>query len=134
MTAAEIIAAARECIDTPFHHQGRIVGLALDCAGVAVHVASKWYEVEEPQSYGRFPNDAMLEQWIERQLFMGRAAIPQAGDLLLMRFSGEPQHMAIHAGDTMIHAYQAAFKTVEHNLDDRWRRRIVRAYRFKDLA
>lgn len=134
MTADEIVAAARECLDTPFHHQGRIVGLALDCAGVAVHVASKWYEVEEPPAYGRLPHDAMLEQWIERQPFLERAAIPQAGDLLLMRFKGEPQHLAIHAGDLMIHAYQEFEKTVEHNLDDKWCRRIVRAYRFKGIS
>ena len=134
MTAAEIVAAARECLNTPFQHQGRIVGLALDCAGVAVHVASKWHTVEQPPAYGRLPHDAMLEQWIERQPFLARAATPQAGDLLLMRFENEPQHLAIHAGETMIHAYQSIGKTVEHNLDDKWRRRIVRAYRFKDAA
>lgn len=134
MTANEIISAARECLGTPFQHQGRIVGLAMDCAGVAVHVASKWYAVEEPPAYGRLPHDAMLEQWIERQPFLERAAIPQMGDLLLMRFTGEPQHLAINAGDTIIHAYQGIGKTVEHNLDDKWRKRIVRAYRFKGMA
>ncbi|MBK8745664.1 MAG: peptidase P60, partial [Propionivibrio sp.] len=38
MTAA-ILAAARACIGTPFVHQGRIPGLALDCAGLVVAVA-----------------------------------------------------------------------------------------------
>lgn len=134
MIAAEIISAARECLNTPFQHQGRIVGLALDCAGVAVHVASKWHTVEQPPAYGRLPHDSMLEQWIERQPFLERATHPQAGDLLLMRFENEPQHLAINAGETMIHAYQSIGKTVEHNLDDKWRRRIVRAYRFKGVA
>jgi cell wall-associated NlpC family hydrolase len=39
MTAAEIIAAARACLGTPFRHQGRLPGIGLDCAGVALHVA-----------------------------------------------------------------------------------------------
>lgn len=134
MTPNEIIAAARECLDTPFQHQGRIVGLALDCAGVAVHVASKWFDVEQPPAYSRVPHDALLEQWIERQPFLVRADTPQAGDLLLMRFGNEPQHLAICAGDTIIHAYQGIGRTVEHNLDDKWRGRIVRAYRFGGMV
>ena len=131
MTAEQIIAAARECIGTPFAHQGRILGRALDCAGVAVHVARQWHEVDEPAAYGRLPNNAMLEYWLERQPFLERVAPPEAGDLLLMRFTGEPQHLAVFTGQTIIHAYQAAGKVVEHDLDAKWRRRIVRAYRFR---
>jgi hypothetical protein len=41
MIADNVIEAARECLGTPFRHQGRIVGEALDCAGVAVHVAER---------------------------------------------------------------------------------------------
>jgi len=134
-TASAIIAAARECLDTPFVHQGRILGHALDCAGVAVHVARRCGEnVNEPAAYSRWPNKAMLEWWLEQQPFLERAAPAAAGDLLLMRFSGEPQHLAVYTGENIIHAYQAAGRVVEHVLDDKWRRRIVRVYRFKDAS
>jgi cell wall-associated NlpC family hydrolase len=133
MTPEQIIAAARECIGTPFAHQGRILGRALDCAGVAVHAASRWHTADEPAAYGRLPNNSMLETWLERQPFLLRADSPLPGDLLLMRFSGDPQHLAICAGDTIIHAYEAAGKVVEHNLDDKWRRRIARVYRFSGV-
>ena len=56
------------------------------------------------------------------------------GDLLLMRFAGEPQHLAVFTGETIIHAYQATGRVVEHSLDDKWRRRIVRVYRFVGVA
>lgn len=134
MTPALIVAAARECIGTPFAHQGRMLNRALDCAGVAVHVAQRWHAVDEPAAYGRMPNNAMLEYWLERQPFLQVAAAAQAGDILLMRFTGEPQHLAICAGDTIIHAYEAIGRVVEHNLDARWRRRIVRVYRFSGVA
>ncbi len=136
ITASAIIAAARECLDTPFAHQGRILNRALDCAGVAVHAArAAGLQPEEPAAYGRLPNQAMLETWLDRQPFLARAGQPlQPGDLLLMRFTGEPQHLALYTGTTIIHAYEAVGRVVEHRLDDKWRRRIVRAYRFKGMA
>lgn len=135
MTADDLIAAARECIGTPFMHQGRILGRALDCAGVAVHAARRTgHEVDEPAAYGRLPNNAMLEYWLERQPFLERVADLKPGDLLLMRFTGEPQHLAVYAGPTIIHAYQAVGRVVEHDLDAKWRRRIVQAYRFRGIA
>jgi cell wall-associated NlpC family hydrolase len=39
MTADDILAAARQCLGTPFRHQGRLPRFGLDCAGVAIHVA-----------------------------------------------------------------------------------------------
>jgi cell wall-associated NlpC family hydrolase len=63
------------------------------------------------------------------QLVRVSASDMHAGDLLLMRFSGEPQHLAIYTGDTIIHAYERVGKVVEHGMDAAWRRRIVRVYR-----
>lgn len=131
MKASAIIAAARECIGTPFAHQGRIINKALDCAGVAVHVFdSMGCEVDQPAAYSRTPNNAMLEYWADRQPFLTRETIPQAGDILLMKFKREPQHVAIFTGVGLIHAYEPFGRVVEHDMDAKWRKRIVRAYRF----
>lgn len=132
--AADIVAAARECLGTPFAHQGRILNRALDCAGVAVHAARQCgHEVSEPSAYSRMPNNAMLEYWLGQQPFLERATVPQAGDLLLMRFTGEPQHLAVFTGENIVHAYESVGKVVEHILDAKWRRRIVAVYRFKGV-
>jgi len=58
----------------------------------------------------------------------------QSGDILLMRFKYEPQHIAIYAGETLIHAYANAGKCCEHIIDDSWASRIVRVYRVKGLV
>jgi cell wall-associated NlpC family hydrolase len=133
MTPHEIIEAARAELGTPFVHQGRIPGKALDCAGLAVVVARNGYEVEEPRAYGRSPHLGLLRQWVEAQSFIDPGE-PVAGALLLMRFGTEPQHLAICAGDTIIHSYSRVGKVVEHNFSPVWRARVVKAYRFKEVA
>lgn len=134
MIAQQIIDAARECLGTPFHHQGRLPGVALDCAGVAVHVARRiGCAVDEPAAYSRLPHKGLLESWLNRQPCLEQAASPDAGDVLLMRFTAEPQHIAIYTGTTIIHAYEGIGRTVEHDLDAKWRRRIVCVYRFRGL-
>lgn len=133
MTAAEIIAAARACVGTPFRHQGRQAGVGLDCAGVAVHVASAMgCAVIDQAGYGDQPTQGMLAAMLDAQDFLRRVTDDAArpGDVLLMRFKGEPQHLAILAGETMIHAWEAPGRCCEHVLDVKWRARIVRVYRF----
>lgn len=137
MKAADVITAARAYLGVPFRHQGRTPPLALDCAGLFVQVCRDLgLPVIDEQGYGRNPWKGLLEQCIGRQPFLCRAPREQmqAGDILLMRFTVEPQHIAIHAGDTMIHAYEHSGRVVEHRLADVWRARIVHVYRFEGLV
>lgn len=141
MTPQEIIAAARDCLGTPFRHQGRLLGEALDCAGVAVHVArSVGHEVIEVTGYGRTPANGQLQAVLDAQPCLRLVdshpcgAKAQPGDLLLMRFASEPQHVAILAEGSIIHAYEDAGKCVEHRLSAVWAARIVRVYRFVGLT
>ena len=77
----------------------------------------------------------MIESTLDEQPNLMRVTgKPQAGDVLLMRFTGEPQHLAIYAGPNIIHSYQTVGKVCEHILDAKWARRIVRVYRFKGLS
>lgn len=135
MKSADIVAAARELIDTPFRHQGRAPGVGLDCAGVFVLVCRAFaLPVEDEPAYGRNPYKGLLEQCIERQPFLAKVPKDEAreGDILLMKFEGEPQHIAIHAGTTMIHSYERVGRVVEHRISSMWRARIVHVYRFED--
>ena len=135
MTADDILTAARSCLDTPFRHQGRIPGLALDCAGLIVAVAeSVGADYIDRFGYGRNPAHGLLESVLHAQPFLERVFDRKPGDVLLMRFSGEPQHLAICAGDTIIHSYEAVGKVCEHRLASVWAARIVRVYRFKGIA
>jgi len=136
--AAEIITAARQCVGTPFRHQGRSLDTGLDCAGVALHVANVvGRDALDVTGYGRAPANGQLESALDIQPGLVRVldiAARQPGDLLLMRFAREPQHLAVLVGENIVHAYANAGRCVEHRLDDAWSRRIVRVYRFAGVA
>jgi len=137
MTADDILTAARQCIGTPFRHQGRLIAFGLDCAGVAIHVAREiGAGAIDVSGYGRTPANGQLERSLDSQPCLERVYLDdrQAGDVLLMRFASEPQHLAICAGETIIHAYEAAGLCCEHRLSSLWAARIVRVYRFRGVA
>ncbi len=137
MTADDILDAARQCLGTPFRHQGRLIAFGLDCAGVAIHVARQIGAGHlDVSGYGRTPANGQLEQSLDSQPCLERVFLEdrRPGDLLLMRFASEPQHLAICAGETIIHAYEAAGLCCEHRLSSLWEARIVRVYRFRGMA
>lgn len=138
MTAAAVIAAARDCLGTPFAHQGRVVGVGLDCAGLAVHaVRAAGVDVLDFAGYGRTPNKGHLVAALDAQPMLARLANISdraAGDILLMRFLGEPQHVGICTGAGIIHAYEAVRMCCEHDLCSKWAARVVRVYRVKGLS
>lgn len=137
MTPETIIAAARELLDMPFRHQGRAPTGKTDCAGVACHVAaSHSLSYVDQTDYPRQPGGGHLESTLDSQPCLVRVPLSdkRAGDMLLMRFAGDPQHLAIFTGSTIIHAYETVGKVAEHRLDEAWERRIVRVYRFTSEA
>ena len=131
MTPAAFIAAARSYVGAPFHHQGR-TRHGVDCIGLVVCAArDAGLALVDRTDYPRDPN-GLLPVELARQFAAVESA--QAGDILLMRFRGEPQHVAILAGTTLIHGYASIGRVVEHGLDAKWRRRIVAAYRLREFA
>lgn len=132
MTAERIIELARECVGTPFQHQARVVGRGLDCAGVLVHVlrSLELPHIDE-RGYPRTPYKGLIRSILESQPSLQPVprADAQAGDVLLMRFAREPQHVAILAGETIIHAYADCGRCVEHGFTAEWRRRVTDVYR-----
>ena len=143
MTPDSVVAAARAAIGTPFVHQGRAPGVGLDCAGLVVQVArAHGAAYADDGSYARTPAHGLLEAALDRQSCLVRVddgspasrLEPRAGDVLLLRFAGEPQHLAICTGDGMIHAWASVGRVCEHRLGGAWRSRIVRVYRFAGVV
>lgn len=125
-----IIAAARECLGTPFRHQGRIAGMGLDCAGLAVHVIrALGLPFTDERGYSRLPHKGRLQAAIDAQPSLARVRDAAPGDVLLIRIGSEPSHVAIDCGETMIHAYQHVGRVCEHRLDEHWTGAIVQRYR-----
>lgn len=139
MTVDQLITIARSTLGTPFCHQGRSLEGGLDCVGVPLYVANQMgISYTDVVGYTRRPGGGKLEATFDEHVENGvliRVSISemQAGDLLMMNFSGQPQHIAIFTGENIIHAYQQVGRVCEHRLDDTWRSRIVRVYRFSGV-
>lgn len=133
ITGMDVVREARTWLKTPFAHQGRVKGRAVDCAGLVVGVSrALGWPVADVYGYASTPHGDTLRQQLEAQAVRVTAAEP--GDIYLMRFEREPQHLGIASDIGIIHAYSAVGMVVEHALDCRWQRRVVAVYRFKELA
>lgn len=138
-TRKELIQAARDCLDTPFHHQGRLEGVGLDCAGLVVVAGAKvGIEVADMTGYARIPDGNALTDHCDAQA--DRVLLPDAipGDVILMTFDRDPQHLAIISDITdgcitVVHAWMQPKKVVENVLPEEWKRRIVAVYRLRGL-
>lgn len=127
-TREQFVAEARTWIGVPFVHQGRN-RLGVDCIGLVLVVCrALGLSDADPRGYGRAPNGAALLRGLAQYARPLRPDEAQAGDLLLMRFLRDPQHVGIATDHGILHAYGGAGRVVETSLPPSWRRRIVRAY------
>ncbi|MDZ4255240.1 MAG: hypothetical protein U1A72_21935 [Sulfuritalea sp.] len=136
-----MLTEARRWIGTKFLHQGRMLGVGVDCAGLATETArALGLETCDVCDYNRQPDGRSLERLCDEHMDRVAPGQVQLGDVLLMRIAREPQHLAIVAAVNdgrpmaILHAYLGIGHVVEHGLDPRWRRRILRAYRMRGVA
>ncbi len=129
-TAQTMIAAARACVGTPFHHQGRCAGVGLDCIGLVIHAArAAGMVVQDRTDYGLRPDGQSLARALETH-GARRIDVFDAGDILLFRYDRQPQHVALATStETMIHSFAPARCVVETLISDYWKRRLVGAWR-----
>ena len=138
----QLVAWARETIGTPYQHQQRVAGLALDCAGVPAYIGCKLgMEFADPANYGRLPDPQTMKKSLDDNLVRVPKESMQVGDLVWMTFETDPQHLGIlgdypHGGFSLIHAYNGSGlnKVVEHRLDEVWEKRIAGVWRYPGVA
>jgi len=130
-----IAAEARRWVGTPFAHQGRLIGVGVDCVGLVVGVGRACGLVDRDRTdYPRTPTENSLRDEFDVSLDRVRYADMRTGDVLLFRLEMWPQHCGIVSGlapVTMIHSYLTAGVCVEHSVDEIWRSRIVQVYRYR---
>ncbi len=139
LTAADVVAAARACVGTPWVHQGRLPGVALDCAGLVICVARELGLVEpgfDVNGYTRAP-DGTMPDWCAR--YLQPVADPELGGVLMCAIAQDPQHLGIvgdylHGGLSFIHASSSAGRVVETRLMFATNQRLVRAFRMPGVA
>jgi NlpC/P60 family putative phage cell wall peptidase len=133
ITRAAIVAEARTWLDTPFHHQGRLKGIGVDCAGVPEGVARAFgIPVRDiPADYGRQPDVATMLKALRANLTEKPRAEVAPGDVLWLVWVRHPQHLAIYTDtDTIIHAAEIFGRVVEHRYDFTWQRRCRGVFAF----
>jgi cell wall-associated NlpC family hydrolase len=132
ITRDRFLSEARKWVGVPWVHQGRNRH-GVDCIGLLL--VTCWalglteYDV---RGYGRVPDGDFMRRECDR--LMERALIPQPGDVMVMRFSREPQHVLIRTERGALHAWAVPGRVVEVTMPDAWSRRIVAAYRVPGVA
>ena len=77
-------------------------------------------EFKDYRDYQRIPNGDKMTRVLNK--FMEKIRNPVPGDVLHMRFFGNPQHLAILLeGNNIIHANSNFGKVVVHRLDSEWK-------------
>jgi hypothetical protein len=109
----DVVDAARTHVDTPWRHQGRRSGEALDCAGHVIVVARQLGLVEpgfDINGYSRAPDGSMLE--LCRRFMLTLPAF-ELGAVAVLASEKDPHHMGFvgdyrHGGWSLIHASNIA--------------------------
>lgn len=118
-----------------FRHQGRSRH-GVDCAGLLLaSMAAIGRPIADLQAYGREPLGGELRAMMAANL---GEPVPKAemrpGDMVLMRFLGEPSHVGLigdylYGGLSLIHTYSQVRKVVEHRIDAEWDSYILEVFR-----
>lgn len=145
MNRAEVIAEARRWIDTPFSHQGRTRGLGCDCRGLVGGVAvslglvpdSWWAEFDAMfGGYPEQPPPGLMKRACST--FMQATEDPEPGDVVIMAFLTDAQHMGIltpyrYGGLALVHSLHG--KGVrEHRLAPSLASKIVQGFRLPGVV
>lgn len=137
MKREDFIAAARSLIGTPFRHQGRLPGIALDCVGVPICAAMACgIKLNDKKSYPDVPNGKDFVHAVEQSCDKINLDIAQIGDLMIFAWTKNPQHIAIISNMNpmrIIHSWSGAGGVVEHGIDKMWMRRFRGCYRLKAI-
>lgn len=132
---AEIVAAARGWIGTPYQHQGSLKGIGCDCLGLLIGVwrelggeagAVPPYTPDWAEAMGR----ETFAEGLRAHLTEIEVSAVKEGDLVLFRWRAHlpAKHAAIlTAPDRMVHAQERA-TVVEVPMNKWWRRRTAYAF------
>lgn len=141
MKRAEIVAAAREWVGTPYRHQAATLGAGCDCLGLLRGVWRHLYG-DEPIRAPNYRADwrdgrhAEELQAAANELLVRAGDQPRAGQALLFRLGRTTvaRHcgIAVDAG-RFVHA-QEGLGVIEANLTEGWAKRVAGLYDFPGVT
>lgn len=128
----DIVSEARKYLGVRFQHQGRTQH-GIDCVGLVVVVGKTLGLLNADRvGYSRRPFNDELPKFMLEEFVSVDEALP--GDILTFDFGPGVSHAGIVTPSGLIHAYASKRKVVEHRLDDDWRRKVWRAFRYPGVC
>lgn len=136
ISRAQVVAAGRALIGSPFQHQGRSVN-GIDCAGVVIYVAKQLsLSSFDATAYRKLPAGVgreKIEDICRREMTQVDFSAVAAGDIALFLIGKRPRHLAIigdyqEGGLSLIHAYEPTGKVTEVRFDEGWRSLLFETY------
>lgn len=131
-----VVDKAREYLNTPYLHQGRLKGQGVDCIGLVICVAHELGLSDfDCADYARTPNKEMLLTLSQEQMKRIDAIEAKPGDVALFRILKQPQHFGILGNYyrdnalSLIHAYSSVGKVVETYFSPQWGARAIAYFR-----
>lgn len=141
MRREEIVARAREWINTPFVDQGRVQGEGVDCAGIVEMVPKSLgaYADAVIKPYSRNPDPVRMRAELEKHLDVIGFKYLLPADIIWFRVERQPQHLGIitevEPDLRMVHASNVAsvMKVVETGVSSYWKKRVQGCYRYRGI-
>ena len=131
-TRDDIATEARRWLGVPWKHEGRNK-FGIDCVGLLIRVANDLGISEfDIDGYSRVPSGHMMSRMMAEHMEKIDINEIGSGDVLHLRYDGQPQHIAIVSNTVpfrIIHADNITGKVIEHGLDASWRSMIRGCYR-----
>lgn len=124
-----VVREAREWIGTPYVPQARVKGIGCDCVGLIVGVGEQTGLLAAcavpPYREGDMAlMDSMFPAHFEC------IESPEPGAVLQLDVPGNRRHLAICAGDSIIHVYGRKIGVTEHPFTGRWQARLLSCWRY----
>ena len=131
----KIVSEARTWIGTKFQHQGRTRS-GVDCIGYLNEIRNNVFNLDEglAKTYSLRVPPTMAVAELKRRLIKINKSEALPGDILLFRGLTNSVHLAILTDKGMIHSFMKFGKVVEHGFSAAWKRRLMGAFRFKELG
>jgi cell wall-associated NlpC family hydrolase len=136
-TSAEFAASVLQLVGTPWHHQGRLPGVGLDCVGVVVAAARTCgIDVEDVRDYTLPADPTLFVAMLQANCVRDNEPTLAAGRLVVFRIGQHPQHLAVLVdGDRMVHGLDRKRRAVViEAMTDAWRYRVHSTWRLRGVT
>lgn len=139
---ADVVAAARKWLGTPYHHRAQVPGAGVDCLMLIVAVFQELGVLPANLEVPEYPPDIMFHRYDTRYVdgvleHADEVLLPRPGDVALWEFGLNYSHGAIVLEwPRVLHAYAPAGACVIDDVDQtpRLLRRSVRFFAMRGLT